>query len=53
MLLLEDGRTFKRWGLMEGSEVTGGVPLKEIVGLPSHTSIPGHEVFLLWNVLSP
>jgi hypothetical protein len=26
-----DGGTFKKWGLGEGKEVTGGMPLKEIV----------------------
>jgi hypothetical protein len=30
--LLESGRTFRRWGLMEGSWVTETVPLKEISG---------------------
>jgi hypothetical protein len=32
LMLLGSGATFRRWGLVEGGEVTGEVPMKEILG---------------------
>jgi hypothetical protein len=29
MVLLGDGGTFRKWGLVEGRKVVGGVPLRE------------------------
>lgn len=48
VVLLRAMKTFRRWGQVKGSEVTGGMTLKEIVGfqaLPCHllASGPGGE----------
>lgn len=44
MVLWGDGGTFRKWGLGEGKQVTGGGSLVGIFGSLSHSLLPGYHV---------